>query len=336
LTARGWWRSLGIGDFDNDGDLDVLAGNLGQDTKYSPHEHQPVTLFANDFDHNGTRDLIEVKFAKIDGKECALPGRGRSCSGYAISYIPQKWATWESFSNATLEDVYGAGLATAEKYEAEEMRSEVCLNDGQGKFTAAALPGSAQWAPVFGIAAGDYNGDGQLDAFLGNNFNRPQPETGNWQTGYGVLLLGDGQGGFRDVGPAESGLHLWMDNRSVLAADFTGDGQLDLAVSMSDGQAQLGVRTAAESAGTPLTVALHGKGGNTAGVGAKLVLTLSDGRRLTRTVQAGQGYLGSLAGPVAFGVPSGTTAASLAVTWPDGSQSTATSLATGHADISQN
>jgi hypothetical protein len=335
LTEVGWWRSVGIGDFDNDGDFDLLAGNLGKNTKYSPKPAMPVTTYMADFDKNGVRDAVEVKFAKIDGKDCAMPGRGRSCSGYAIGYIPQRFPTWTSFSNATLDDVYGAGLAGAQKFEATLLTSEVLLNDGTGKFTAEKLPGTAQWAPVFGIAVADFNCDGNLDAFLGNNFNKPQPETGNWQTGYGVLLLGDGKGAFKDVDPEQSGLHLWSDNRSVLAADFTGDQLPDLAVSMSDAQAQLGTRSSEGLAGTPLLVTLTGKAPNTAGIGAQLELELSDGRKLVRTVQAGQGYLGSNSGPQQFALPTDTTASKLTVTWPDGSQTTNTEFSGNLLNVQQ-
>ena len=146
--------------------------------------------------------MVEVKYAKIDGVDnCAMPGRGRSCSGYAISYIPQKWPTWTQFANATLEEVYGPGLKTAERYDAKTVASDVLINDGAGKFTATHLPGTAQLGAGFGIGVGDFNCDGNLDAFLGNNFAEPQPEAGNWQTGYGVLLIGDGAGGFRDASP---------------------------------------------------------------------------------------------------------------------------------------
>ena len=82
--------------------------------------------FAADFDDSGTRDLVEVK----QGDNCMLPGRGRSCSGYAIGYIPKKFPTWDSFASATLEEVYGHKLGSAEKFEARVMRSQLIVNNG--------------------------------------------------------------------------------------------------------------------------------------------------------------------------------------------------------------
>jgi hypothetical protein len=335
LTPTGWWRSVAVGDFNNDGNLDIVAGNVGDNTKYHPKDKAPITLFANDFDHNGTRDLVEVKYGKLNGTACMLPGRGRSCSGYAISYIPQKFPTWTDFSNATLEQVYGDGLATAERYDATKIESVLLLGDGHGKFTSSDLPGTAQWAPVFGIGVGDFNCDGNLDLFLGDNFHRTQPETGNWQTGYGSVLLGDGKGGFDALEPHAAGISMPEDNRGVIPADYNGDGQLDLLVSMSDAPAQVALRQKSASGGTGLEVTLQGKAPNTAGIGAKLALKLSDGRTLYRIVQAGQGYLSSYCGPVHFGVPAGVTASELDVTWPDGSAGKSTDLASGKATLKQ-
>lgn len=321
LTKNGWWRSLGIGDFDGDGDLDLLAGNIGGATKYHPKEGAPVTLFANDFDGNGTRDLIEVKYGKGG---MMLPGRGRSCSGYAIGYIPQKWPTWDSFANATLEDVYGTGLGAAERFDAEEVHNILLTNNGDGSFTGTELPGSAQWAPVFGIAVGDFDADGNLDAFLANNFTFPQPEAGCWSTGYGVLLQGDGKGGFKDLWPEESGLRIWQDARTALAADFNGDLRLDLAVSVSNGKPVVALAQERASGGAGLAVRLAGKGRNTSGVGSTVTAVLASGKRLTRIVQAGSGYLGSYCGPVHFGLPAGEQVAAVEVVWPGGAKQTST------------
>lgn len=313
LTPAGWWTGLGTGDFDNDGDIDVICGNFGANLKYHPKPESPVTLFANDVDGNGSRDLIEVKY-RSDG--CMLPGRGRSCSGYAISYIPVRFPTWDSFANATLEDIYGPGLEGAERFDATELHSVVCINDGSGSFAMQELPRSAQWAPVFGIGVADLNCDGYLDCYLANNFYWTQPETGHWDTGYGVVLLGDGSGGFTDLEPTQSGIRMYEDGRGVVAADFSGDGRPDLAVSASDGRPV--IATNAASGGQTLEVSLSGTPGNPAGVGAQLVLALDNGTELLREVHAGQGYLSSYGGNVHFAIPDGQQPVQLTVYWPGG------------------
>lgn len=329
LTRNGWWTGLGIADFDNDGDFDALVGNAGNNTKYHPKEGAPVVLYANDFDGNGTRDLIEVKFRK-DGQ--MLPGRGRSCSGYAIGYIPKKWPTWESFANATLEDVYGPGLAAAEKLTADDLHTSLLVNNGDGSFVQQELHGQAQWAPVFGIGVGDFNRDGLVDAYLANNTKATQCETGRWNMGYGQLLLGK-PGGFGELTPAESGAVLPWDQRGVIPADFNGDGALDLAVSVSDAVPQLLAGQAAE--GSSIWVTLKGKAPNTSAVGAKVTLVLSSGTRLLRAVQAGSGYLSSYSGPLCFGIPAGDKAQSVQVLWPGGSTSSSSELAGGKVVMAQ-
>ncbi|MCH7471622.1 VCBS repeat-containing protein, partial [bacterium] len=328
LTKRGWWQSLGLGDFDGDGDIDVLCGNTGLNTKYRPKEGKPVTMFAHDFDQNGSRDLIEVKHRR-DGE--LLPERGRSCSGYAIGYVASRYPTWASFADATVGEIYGQGLEEAERFEADELASVICINEGGGVFRVEELPLTAQLAPVFGIGVGDFNMDGKLDAYLANNFYGTQPETGRWNAGYGVLALGDGAGGFSCLEPYVSGISMSTEGRGVVPADFNMDGMLDLVVSASNAAPQLALGVSSAGAGgsalgSSLLVKLSGKAPNTAAVGARLKLVLDDGVAMIREVQAGGGYLSSYAGPLHFGIPKGRTPASLSITWPGGAVSETTSF----------
>jgi hypothetical protein len=298
------------------------------------------------------RDVVEVKY----GKDKMLPGRGRSCSGYAISYIPEKWPTWSDFAEASFEEVYGKPEEIAERFDADELRNCLLTNDGKGGFTSSHLPVTAQLAPVFGIGVGDYNNDGRLDAFLANNYWGTQPEMHHWNTGYGVMMIGDGKGGFDCLDPNESGISIWIDGRGVVPADLNADGNLDLVVSVSNvvyplsvdgdptpdvfegaglGHPKVCTNNGSGSKGSGLAVTLTGKGGNTRAVGARAVLELSDGSKLTRTVQAGSGYLSSYSGPLHFGIPEGATATKLSITWPDGTTSESTELGGDSVSIAQ-
>ncbi|MEZ5337345.1 MAG: FG-GAP-like repeat-containing protein [bacterium] len=318
ISPSGTWQSLACGDFDNDGDMDLLAGNYGLNTKYHPSATKPYLIIADDFDDNGTRDLVEVKFGS-DGT--LLPGRGRSCSGYAITTIPQKFPTWEMFADATLEEIYGPVEQAAERFSAEEVRSCLFLNDGSGGFGMQALPLEAQYSIVLGMAVGDFDNDGNLDAWLNQNYRNTQPEETRWVTSYGCLLLGDGLGGFGSVEHLDSGILLNAEGRGAVAADMNADGSLDILMSVSSGKPQLAMGRPELSRGRGLLVSLKGPAENPAGVGAKLSLELSDGRRLQREVQAGHTYLSSYVGPVHFGIPEGAEPVRLSVSWPDGSTS---------------
>jgi hypothetical protein len=323
VSQSGMWQSLATGDFDNDGDMDLLAGNWGLNTKYHPSTQKPILLIADDFDDNGTRDLVEVKFGS-DGS--LLPGRGRSCSGYAISTIPERFPTWSMFADASLEDVYGPIDQVAEKFSAEYVANAYFENDGTGAFTLHELPVMAQLSCVQGIAVGDFNNDGKLDAWLNENFRNTQPEETRWVCGYGTLMLGDGAGSFACIEPLDSGLRVMQDARGAVAADLNNDGSLDIAISVSNDKPQIAWGVPQQSSGSGLSVTLSGSPANPAGVGAVLMLELSDGSTLRREVQAGHTYLSSYAGPTHFGIPGGSQPQKLTVIWPGGSTTEVTEL----------
>ncbi len=211
-AATGWWSALAVADVNGDGRPDLVAGNVGLNTKYHATASEPTVLFAGDFDGSGRIELVEAQYE--NGR--LLPVRGRSKLGYAFPWLGRKYPTYQAFAQAAVPDLFGADkLAAVRRLAATELASGVFLQRDDGTFAFAPLPRAAQLAPVNAIVAGDFTGDGRLDLFCaGNNFG-PEPATGRFDGGLGVLLQGDGRGGFVALAPAESGLIAAGEIRSI-------------------------------------------------------------------------------------------------------------------------
>lgn len=234
LAARsGWWNCLALADVDGDGDLDVVAGNFGLNTKYHASAEKPELLFYGDLDGTGKAMIVEAKF---EGETC-LPRRGYSCSSNAMPGLREKLPTFHSFASKSLEAIYSqARLRNARRFEANTLESGIFRNDGKGAFVFAPLPRLAQAFPVFAIAAQDLTGDGATDLYLVGNFDGPQRETGNMDGGVSLLLEGDGKGFFAPVPPAQSGLVVPGDAKGLAITDLNGDGLADIVVAINDGE----------------------------------------------------------------------------------------------------
>ena len=203
-STTGWWYSIKEGDFDKDGDIDFVVGNLGQNYKYKADKKETFDIYFNDFDHNNKNDIVLSYFN--EGEK--FPLRGRECSSQQIPAIKKKFENYDSFSVATLEEVYTEDdLKKSLHYQVESFGSVYLENNGD-KFIMHQLPNMAQFSNINQILVDDFNNDSNLDIIIGGNLYESEVETPRNDASIGLFLKGDGKGNFKAVYGRKSGLYI--------------------------------------------------------------------------------------------------------------------------------
>jgi len=201
--TTGWWWSISQADFDNDGDTDYMLGNNGLNYKYKATEDETFDIYMKDFDKNRKEDIVLGYYNK--GKQ--YPVRGKQCSTEQVPGIKKKFKKYETFSNATLEDVYGKNnLESALHYQVKSFAS-IYLENDNGKFIIHQLPVQAQLSSINQIITKDFDNDGNIDALLAGNLYQSEVETPRNDGGYGLFLKGNGKGDFLPVPVTKSGFY---------------------------------------------------------------------------------------------------------------------------------
>ncbi len=204
-NTLGWWYSIAAEDFDGDGDVDLAAGNLGLNYKYQATEEQSFDVYANDYDKNGSLDIVLGYYQ--DGTQ--YPLRGRQCSSEQIPTIKYKYKDYNSFAEASLIDIYTENdLEDALHLKAYTFASMYLQNNQGQSFQVSRLPSEVQISNINSILPKDFNGDGHMDMILAGNMYTSEIETTRNDASYGAYLEGDGTGNFRAVPYAESGFYI--------------------------------------------------------------------------------------------------------------------------------
>ncbi|HOW08814.1 MAG TPA: VCBS repeat-containing protein [Bacteroidales bacterium] len=205
LRTEGWWNCLASGDFDNDGDIDFIAGNHGLNSRFRASGNKPVSMYVNDFDLNGTVEQIICAF---DG-ELSYPFALKHDLTRQIPALGRKYPKYEMYKDQQITDIFSPEqLKNSVQLRAYLMETSVFINDGSGKFSKGDLPVEAQFSPVYAAFVGDIDGDSVLDILLGGNLFNAKPETGRYDSSYGTFLQGNGKGGFKNIPAKVSGFRL--------------------------------------------------------------------------------------------------------------------------------
>jgi ASPIC and UnbV/FG-GAP-like repeat len=209
-NQSGWWNSIVAGDFDNDGRIDYVVGNLGKNSFYRASDEYPMRVYAKDFDKNGIYDMIpSLYLPDVNGKMKEFPAQGRDDLLKQINAVRKKFPTYKSYAVAEMSQVLtdderkGALILTANNLQ-------TCLfhNEGNGRFTMIPLPAEAQFSAINGMVAEDFDGDGNLDLVMNGNDFGTEPNVGRYDALNGLYLKGDGNGKFAPLSILQSGIFI--------------------------------------------------------------------------------------------------------------------------------
>jgi hypothetical protein len=204
----GWWKCIAAADIDQDGDIDLITGNVGHNTKYGK---KIARLYYGDMDGSGKSNIIEAKFAE----DKLLPIRGKSCSTHAMPGLAKEFDTYRKFASQDLIGIYTAPrVEAAQKFTANTLASGVWINTS-GHFHFTPFPSAAQLSPVNAIATGDFNGNGKTEILLAQNHDTREPETGLWRGTPGTHLEWSDTG-LQVIPHAQSGLILPADTKAII------------------------------------------------------------------------------------------------------------------------
>ena len=232
-NTSGLWNVLAAADIDGDGQEDLIAGNLGENTFFRATTEQPVTMYVNDFDGNGRAEQVITTYRG----DTAYPVAPKKALTAQLPYLSKKYLKHTNYQGQTIRDIFSEKeRASALIYPVVTTQSTIFWNE-DGYFSAAALPPEAQWAPLYAICPQDVDGDGRLELVLGGNQHRAKPQTGMYAGSYGTVVQATKDRKLTTVDPARTGLHVTGQVRDI--RPITIRDQAHLLVARSDDTTQL-------------------------------------------------------------------------------------------------
>ncbi|GAB2606831.1 VCBS repeat-containing protein [Spirosoma areae] len=207
----GWWNRIEKADLDGDGDEDFIVGNLGLNTPVRASQEQPATLTYDDFDQNGTLDFF-MNYT-VQGKSYPAYSRDEICE--QVPSLRKRFTTYKAYANATLENCFDEQQLSQAKTKKINELNTLVLENKAGELIPHNLPLSAQYAPVYGILANDFDKNGTTDLLLMGNNSRLRLRIGKVDANHGLVLSNRGQWRFEEVPVTKTELFVRGDVRDV-------------------------------------------------------------------------------------------------------------------------
>jgi len=224
--TEGLWFGLLLADVDDDGDVDLLAGNAGLNTHFKPTADEPADLYVLDMDNNGTTEPIVARYRN----HISYPFASYDEWAAQVTGFKDRFADYAAYADKPIHQVLGAGMENALKKKAVTLETCLFVNNGAGRFERRSLPVEAQFSVVSDAVADDFTGDGKSDLVLAGNHFSVRPSYGRHDASYGWLLARQPDGTYRALWPSASGLLLRGETRGLLPITIGGKPHLVAAM----------------------------------------------------------------------------------------------------------
>jgi hypothetical protein len=234
----GWWNTIAPGDFDNDGDIDYIVGNLGLNSFYKASDKYPVYVTAKDFDNNGSYDAFPSIYLPISHEDQRMreyPVNQRDDIIKQVISMRARYTNYKKYASATIDSLFTPEqMKDVLRVKANTLASSYFRNDGNGKFTRMELPIQAQISVLGGMCVDDFDGDGNLDVVINGNDFGTDVSVGRYDALNGLFMKGDGKGNFIPQTIMESGIFIPGNGKALVKLKSAG-GKTMIAASQRNG-----------------------------------------------------------------------------------------------------